>query len=129
MFQDTVTIFNQKDHIWYPTVLCGVEAQEIAAQSTGVDGSTPKNQCSLHIPEKLMIDYQKPKEWDGKGYTLSCGDFFAIGDYGGEPIDDNDYTGACLGYRDYMKNNHDSVYRITSVSVFKVIPHIEVTGE
>lgn len=129
MFQDTVTIFNQKDHIWYPTVLYGVEAQEVVAQSAGADGSTPKNQCSLHIPQTLMDDYRKPKEWDGQGYTLKCGEFFVIGDYGGAPINDDDYTGASVGYLDYMKNNHDGVYRITSTSVFKTIKHIEVTGE
>lgn len=129
MFQDTVTIFNQKDHIWYPTVLCGVEAQEVAAQSAGADGSTPKNQCSLHIPKALMDGYKKPIEWEGQGYTLQCDDFFVIGDHGGEPIDDDDYTGACLGYLNHMKNHHESVYRITSISVFKTIKHIEVTGE
>lgn len=129
MFQDTVTIFNRKDNIWYPTVLCGVEAQEIAAQSTGKDGNIPNNQCNLHIPEERMVDYRKPKEWNGEGYTLRKDDFFIIGDYGEAPVNDDDYTGACPGYQDYMKNNHDSVYQVVSVSIFKTIKHIEVMGE
>jgi len=129
MFQDTVTIFNQQDCIWYPTVLHGVEAQEVTAQNTGKDGSAPGNRCSLHIPEAVMKDYHRPKEWKGEGYTLRCGEFFVIGDHGGGPVDDNDYTGACLGYQDYMKNHLDGVYQITAVSVFKLIRHIEVEGE
>lgn len=126
MFQDVVTIYNKKDNLWFATVLDGVEAQEVVAQSTNKDGNTPKNQCNLHIPEALLKEYKKPKEWDGNGYTIQLDDFFVIGDHGKGQINDDDYD---MGYQDYMKNHYDSVYQVVSASLFKTIRHIEVVGE
>ena len=126
MFNDTVTIFNRMDNIWYATVLNGVESQEVAAQSNSKDGNVPENQCNLHIPEGLMKEYVKPMKWNGEGYTIRCGDFFVVGDYGKGNINDDDYT---VGFQDYMKNNSDSVYQIASVSLFNAIKHIEVVGK
>ena len=126
MFNDTVTIFNRMDNIWYATVLNGVESQEVAAQSNSKDGNVTENQCNLHIPEGLMKEYVKPMQWNGEGYTIRCGDFFMIGEYDKDSINDDDYT---VGFQDHMKNNYDSVYQIASVSLFKAIKHIEVVGK
>lgn len=125
MFNDTVTIFNLYDEIWYSTVLQGVEVQEICGRTESKDGSTPKNSCSLHIPEALMGDYHRPKEYDGEGYTLQEGDFFVLGDFSSEPVDENDYL---TGYATYMKDTYDGVYNINSVGIYKTIRHIEVNA-
>ena len=125
MFEDTVTIFNLYNEIWYPTVLQGVEVQEVTGQTESKDGSKPNNDCSLHIPENLMANYKKPKEYQGEGFTIREGDFFVVGDFSSEPIDENDYES---GYLTYMRNTYDSVYYINSVGLYKTIRHIEVAA-
>ena len=123
MFNDTVTLFNLYNETWYPTVLQGVEAQEVTGKTESKDGSKPADTCSLHIPEKLMSGYHRPKAYTGEGYTVREGDFFVIGDFSSEPIDENGYED---GYMTHMKNTYDGVYNINSVGIYKTIPHIEV---
>lgn len=125
MFEDTVTIFNLYNEIWYPTILQGVEVQEVTGQTESKDGSKPANTCSLHIPENLMVNYKKPKEYQGEGFTIKEGDFFVVGDFSSGPIDENDYES---GYLTYMRNTYDSVYHINSVGFYKTIRHIEVAA-
>lgn len=125
MFNDTVTIFNLYNETWYPTVLQGVEVQEVNGRTESKDGSTPNNNCSLHIPESLMQDYCRPKEYTGDGYTIREGDFFVIGDFSSEPVDENDYVS---GYVTYMKDTYDGVYNVNSIGIYKAIPHIEVNA-
>ena len=78
MFNDTVTLFNLYNETWYPTVLQGVEVQEVIGRTESKDGSSPNNTCSLHIPESLIGNYRRPKEYTGEGYTLQEGDFFVM---------------------------------------------------
>lgn len=123
MFNDTVTLFNLYNETWYPTVLQGVEAQEVTGKTESKDGSKPADTCSLHIPEGLMSDYHRPKAYTGEGYTIREGDFFVIGDMGADPVDEEAYE---TGYLTYLKDKYDGVYNINSISVYKTIPHIEV---
>ncbi len=125
MFNDTVTLFNLYNETWYPTVLQGVEVQEVIGRTESKDGSSPNNTCSLHIPESLIGNYRRPKEYTGEGYTLQEGDFFVIGDFSSELINENDYV---TGYATYMKDTYDGVYNINSIGIYKVIPHIEVSA-
>lgn len=48
------------------------------------------------------------------------------GKYGDSPVNDDDYPD---GFFEYMKGTYDDVYNITTVDVFKTIPHFEVGGK
>ena len=60
-----------------------------------------------------------------QGVEVQEGDFFVIGDFSSELINENDYV---TGYATYMKDTYDGVYNINSIGIYKVIPHIEVNA-
>lgn len=139
MFADTVTVFNYYEDkkqgiaMWYPTVLDGVELQIAKGINISKSGNDTADAANLHI--KINADirgaYKKPKEYkaleDKQGcFTLKPGDFFMAGAYDNTPIDEADYPN---GFFEYMKGSYDDVYNITTVDVFKVIPHFEVGGK
>lgn len=139
MFTDTVTIFNYHEDkkqgiaMWYPTVLDGVELQIAKGINVSKSGNDNADSANLHI--KINADirkvYKKPMEYKAlenkQGYfTLKSNDFFMAGAYDNSPIDEADYPN---GFFEYMKANHDDVYNITTVDVFKAIPHFEVGGK
>lgn len=139
MFTDTVTVFNYYEDkkkgisVWYPTVLDGVELQIAKGINISKSGNDAADSANLHI--KINADirkaYKKPKEYkaleDKQGYfTLKPDDFFIAGEYGVTPIHEEDYPN---GFFEYMKGNYDDVYNITTVDVFKTIPHFEVGGK
>lgn len=138
MFTDTVTIFNyhedKKKGIaqWYPTVLNGVELQIAKGINISKSGNDNADSASLHIQinDYIRKIYRKPKQYknldDKSGhFTLKPGDFFIEGEYPEDVIDDTSYQN---GFFEYMKSAYDDVYNITTVDVFKVIPHFEVGG-
>ncbi len=139
MFTDTVTIFNHYEDkkngisIWYPTVLDGVELQVAKGINVSKSGNDNADSANLHI--KINADirraYKKPKEYkaleEKQGYfTLKPDDFFMEGGYDNTPVDDGDYPN---GFFEFMKKAYDDVYNITTVDIFKVIPHFEVGGK
>lgn len=139
MFADTVTIFNyHKDKkkgisVWYPTVLEGVELQITKGINVSKSGNDTADTANLHI--KINADirkrYKKPKEYKAlenkQGcFTLKLDDFFMAGKYDVSPVNDKDYPD---GFFEYMKGSYDDVYNITTVDVFKTIPHFEVGGK
>lgn len=75
-------------------------------------------------------DYRKPKEWKNseekeRTFTITEDDFFVEGNFDVETADDDEYPN---GLFEYMKQNYDDVYNITSVNRYKTIPHFEVGG-
>lgn len=138
MFTDTVTVFNYYEDkkkgisMWYPTVLDGVELQITKGINISKSGNDTADTANLHI--KINADirkaYKKPKEYKAmenkqEYFTLKPDDFFMAGKYEDSPVND-DYPG---GFFEYMKGRYDDVYNITTVDVFKTIPHFEVGGE
>lgn len=139
MFIDTVTVFNYYEDkkkgvsMWYPTVLDGVELQIAKGINISKSGNDAADSANLHIKinEDIRRAYKKPKEYkaleDKQGYfTLKPDDFFVAGEYGTASVNDEDYPN---GYFEYMKGCCDDVYNITTVDVFKTIPHFEVGGK
>ena len=139
MYTDTVTIFNyvedkkQGIYMWYPTVLDGVELQITKGINVSKSGNASADSANLHIKINDEIDkiYKKPKAFkaleDRHGFfTLKPDDFFMAGGYDNTPIDDEDYPN---GFKEYAMSEYDDVFNITTVDVFKTIPHFEVGGK
>lgn len=139
MFTDVVTIFNyhgdkkNASAYWYPTVLEGVELQVGKGINISKSGNESADSAKLHIKINADIQkaYKKPKEYsaldDKVGcFTLKPDDFFMDGAFDNTPINEEDYPN---GFFEYMKSKYDDVYNITTVDVFKTIPHFEVGGK
>lgn len=147
MYNDTVTVFNLYRSkqlgtaTWYPHVVenCYFNADKGAnIQKTGLENA---DIAKLHIKYRVVdgkkmigeLEYKEPKEWDAQTndkydetITFKDGeDFFVKGDLSGDPIDDNSFRG---GFFQYMNSIHDNVYRITTVGLYKTIPHFEIGG-
>lgn len=147
MYRDTITIFNfyedKKNGIarWYPTVLNNVEVQISKGFNISKSGNENANTLYVSIPligsnNDLFADgvkYIKPKTFKAlsvksDAFTIAENDFIAVGDYGStfeSYINDEVYP---EGLMQYMKSNHDDVYEVKTVDVFKTIRHIEVGG-
>lgn len=132
MFNDTVTIFNQfKENgviTWYTHVLEGVELQPGMAITVQNEGNASADKAGLHIP--FREDYRKPKEWKNSEekestFTLAEDDFFIEGSFDMGAVEDDNYPN---GLFEYMKQQYDDVYNITSINRYKVISHFEVGG-
>lgn len=84
------------------------------------------------------LPWLPPKEWarqvnDMLDDTItfdSREDFFWQGAWEGGPVNDTDYQDRRGGgFREYMTNNYDYVFKITSVGgPYTVIPHFEIRG-
>lgn len=133
MFNDIITIFNQVEDIWYPTVLSNVELQVASGQSKSKDGNSSTDVALLiiNIDNELEKKYLKPvayvKADDKVGkFTLREDDFFVEGEYIADIVDDTAYE---RGFFEYMKTNYDNVFCISAVKKFSTIPHFEVGGK
>ena len=147
MFNDTVTIFNRRKDpagdMWYPTVLRGVELQTDRAAIVAKYGAQSADRALLFIHFREDENGQKiagkkaylpPKAWQAREdpsgtFTFTPGeafDFFLDGAWlNEEPVADNAHA---KGLYNYLNQTRDGVYAVNQVSVFKVIPHVEVTG-
>lgn len=150
MFADTITVFNYykdslKNVTWYPTVIHGVNLLIDKATIVAKYGAESKDNALLNIHYQ-MIDgqimvggkqYFPPKEWERQTndklpetITFASGtdfDFFMLGEYSiTTPINDNDYRN---GFFEEIKKEYDFVFAITSVGMYSVIPHFEITGK
>lgn len=147
MYNDVVTVFNRYENssgvFWYPSVLKNVELNIDKGYVLQQFGAGSEDNAILHVKYKdvdgsKMICEKKwlsPKEWDNQtndllGDTLTFYggndfDFFWLGEWTGEQlINDDDYN----GFYSYMSKKNDFVFRISSVSMFSVIPHFEIAG-
>lgn len=152
MFTDTITVFNYykdslKNVTWYPTVIHGVNLLIDKAAIVAKYGAESKDNALLNIhyqtvDGQIMVDgkpYLPPKEWERQTndklpetITFASGtgfDFFMLGEYPTtEPILD-DYDNYKHGFFEEMKEEYDFVFAITSVGMYSVIPHFEITGK
>ena len=151
MYDAVVTIFNRYESglgvTWHPSVLRNVNLLIDKSAINERYGAESKDLAVLNVrvvrPDNIIQGinpkvWMPPKEWTrqlkdemSKYITFSSGqsfDFFMLGEWKGEnPINDEDY--GIRGFYDYMVNNFDNVFAITSVSgPFSVIPHFEITG-
>lgn len=148
MYGDTITLFNRYEDsmgtiTWYPTVIRGVNLAIDKAAIVAKYGAESKDnailnvKCSIVGGEKFVDGKQwlSPKDWENQTndmlpqtITFASGnnfDFFCFGEWSEDPIMDEDYRN---GFYDYMNQNYDFVFSITSVSILSVIPHFEIVG-
>ena len=150
MFTDTITVFNYykdslKNVTWYPTVIHGVNLLIDKAAIVAKYGAESKDNAVLNIhyqtvDGQIMVDgkpYLPPKEWERRtndkladSITFASGtefDFFMLGEYPEkEPIFDEKFRN---GFFEEVKKEYDFVFAITSVGMYSVIPHFEITGK
>lgn len=150
MFTDTITVFNYykdslKNVTWYPTVIHGVNLLIDKAAIVAKYGAESKDNALLNIhyqtvDGQIMVDgkpYLPPKEWERQTndklpetITFASGtgfDFFMLGEYPEkEPIFDEKFRN---GFFEEVKKEYDFVFAITSVGMYSVIPHFEITGK
>ena len=150
MFTDTITVFNYykdslKNVTWYPTVIHGVNLLIDKAAIVAKYGAESKDNALLNIhyqtvDGQIMVDgkpYLSPKEWERQTndklpetITFASGtgfDFFILGEYPEiKPILDEEYRN---GFFEEVKKEYDFVFAITSVGMYSVIPHFEITGK
>lgn len=148
MFADTVTVFNRYvsrlGDMWYPTVIDGVNLLIDKAAIVAKYGAESKDNAVLNIHYRIVdgqifVDgkpYLPPKEWERQtndklvdSVTFTSGtdfDFFMLGEYPTtEPIADDDYID---GFYNYVNDEYDYVFAITSVAKYTAIPHFEIMG-
>lgn len=149
MYSDTVTVFNRyvdsfKNTTWYPSVIKGVNLNIDKAAIVAKYGAESKDNAVLNIhyqavDGQIFLDgkpYLPPKEWDrqtndklAESITFTSGkdfDFFMLGEYPTkEPIADDDYVD---GFYNYVNDEYDYVFAITSVAKYTEIPHFEIMG-
>lgn len=150
MFTDKITVFNYykdslKNVTWYPTVIHGVNLLIDKAAIVAKYGAESKDNALLNIhyqtvDGQIMVDgkpYFPPKEWERQTndklpetITFASGtgfDFFILGEYPEiKPILDEEYRN---GFFEEVKKEYDFVFAITSVGMYSVIPHFEITGK
>lgn len=144
MYKDTVTLFNRKQgangDTWYPAVLEGVNLNKDKGAIFRRYGPNSTDNAVLNVRyeksgEDITVNrktWLQPKEWarleePSGAITFAPGDFFYAGTWEGTtPLYDGAYGD--LSFYDYMLNNYDDVFLITSVGFFSVIPHMEVTA-
>ena len=151
MYNRTVTVFNRYEnevlekHIWYPHILRNVDLIVDKAARQVKTGLENADKASLHIKyqdidavhvidagEGKVLAYLPPDEWDrqtndayASSITFTEGeDFFLVGEYPEEPIDDDTYRN---GLYDFLNKTHE-VYKIKSVGTYYMIPHFEIGG-
>ena len=148
MYSDKITLFNRYESrlgdMWYPTVIDGANLLIDKAAIMAKYGAESKDNAVLNIyyqtvGGQIMVDgkpYLPPKEWERqtndllpKSITFTSGanfDFFMLGEYPTtKPIADDDYLD---GFYNYVNDEYDFVFAITSVAQYSAIPHFELLG-
>lgn len=148
MFADTVTVFNRYvsrlGDMWYPTVIHNANLLIDKAAIIAKYGAESNDNAILNIhydlvDGQIMVDgkpYLPPKEWSHQtndklpeSITFTSGkdfDFFMLGEYEStEPIADDDYID---GFYNYINDEYDFVFAVTSVAKYTAIPHFEIMG-
>lgn len=144
LYKQTVTMFNRRtvgdSVIWYPIILEKVHLVTDKSIIIGSYGEQSQDNARLHVRYswvngKAVVNgktYMTPKVWEREGdpmvnFTIGYGDsfdFFIEGIYrSSSSIDDEAYRN---GFYNYMNKEYDSVYAISTVSQFNLIPHFEI---
>lgn len=133
-YNKTVTVFNQTTddllgkEIWYATVLENVRLIETKGANVTSTGLTDTDASKLFIHlDTLDKPYVTPKIWQKLSDKTTAftftedNDFFVLGDMSDVDLNKKNLFS-------YMKDTYDSVYRVTSVDKYELIPHLEVGG-
>ena len=135
-YNDTVTLFNKcldentGEELWFPKVFEGVNLVETKGNHIKETGLENADSAKLYLMGKLLDSYVTQIEWEKLSeadkmiyYTFAPGkDFFVKGDKSDVLITDDFYQ--------YMKENCDSVYKVTTVDHYSdVMKHMEVGGK
>ena len=154
MYSKTVTIFDYYesattgDAYWYPHVLSGVDLITDKGAILKKYGPDATDNAQLHIrytvqngdititdKDGKILPWMPPKAWKNQTndmleetITFSAeDDFFWEGEWNKGVVNDDDYRG---GFYQYMNENKDSVFKITSVGgPYTLIPHFEILGK
>lgn len=155
MYDRKITLFNYcenpeaEDAYWYPHVLSNVDLNTDRGAIIKKYGHNAADNAQLHIlygvnqsGQKVIADkdsnavpWLSPKEWqkqagDRLPETLTFSpesDFFWEGEWEGGVVADSNYRG---GFYQYMNNNEDNVFKITSVGgPYDLIPHFEILAK
>lgn len=141
MFNDTITLFNLHNGVWFPHLIYGADAAGMinGSSATALNGTTNADSGTILIQtnndliihsDKKPIPYVTPKAYaalengaDAITFQPQT-DFIFIGAYEStEPIIDDDYE---AGFYTEMNSKNDDVYLITSVKFYGLIPHFEI---
>lgn len=148
MFDKTITLFNhyksRLGDMWYPTVIHNANLLIDKAAIIAKYGAESNDNAILNIhydlvDGQIMVDgkpYLPPKEWSHQtndklpeSITFTSGkdfDFFMLGEYEStEPIADDNYVD---GFYNYINDEYDYVFAVTSVAKYTAIPHFEIMG-
>ncbi len=155
MYDKTVTVFSSyensetDDTYWYPQVLSNVDLNTDRGAIIKKYGHDTADNAQLHIlygtdktGQKVIpgkdgsaIPWLPPKEWQKQPEELLPetitfspeSSFFWEGEWEGGVVNDGDYR---AGFYQYMNQNEDNVYKITSVGgPYSLIPHFEILGK
>lgn len=158
MYDKKITLFNYCEDpetekaSWYPHVLSNVDLNTDKGAILKKYGSDTTDNAQLHIayymhatdPEddRIMIataggmfPWIPPKKWKRQTNNLLSetltfspeDDFFWEGKWDKGVVNDADYRN---GFYQYMNQNKDNVFKITSVSEpYTVIPHFEILAK
>ena len=126
---DTVTIFNKlqtgrREYQWKATVIENVHVEYSRGAILNKYGKDTDNKVELYLPSE---HFTRQKSWiqEKQGFSANEGtDLVWIGSWDGpEWINDADYP---AGFDQHMLETKDDIYRIHTVSLFKLIPHLEI---
>jgi hypothetical protein len=139
-YNKKVTIWNKyvdgllETETWIPTLIENVRLLVSKGNNQQTSGLENANSARLHIADGISIsqkEYVSPSDWKklsneekANCYTLESEEdsFFVEGDSTNVDSSDN------INFFDYMKENYDNCYKITSVDRFEIIPHFEIWG-
>ena len=145
MYNDTVTVFNRKENMWYPTVLHNVHLNMDRAAILAKYGENSSDSAVLNVRYRTENGnriigetvWLPPKEWekleDPSGHiTFHSGDtfdFVLMGEWAGpSPVDNRQYIDT-NGFYNYCNSEYDYVFAVSSVGgPYSVIPHFEILG-
>ena len=144
MYTDAITLFNRipgargGPDAWMPTVIRGVNINIDRAVILAKYGAQCQDKAVINIRYEMQggqiivagKQFQTAKEWSQTADTLTftpAKDFFWAGEWDGGVVSDADY--GTEGFYGYMNRTKDSVFLISSVARYSVIPHFEVMGK
>lgn len=151
MYNDIITLFNRvrgaDGDTWRATVLTGVNLVLDKAALIDTYGESTADNAMLNVrlyntggtkwivSNDVSFAYVPPKEYarlaDKTGYlTFTPGnafDFYWRGIWEGSSVISDDNYGD-MSFYDWMTQNYDHVYAVSSFSELSVIPHLEIAG-
>lgn len=142
MYQNTITIFNFHDGVWYPSIVEGANLVVTEGKSsTAMSGQTNSDSVEIiiHSTAAKMIEttdgakaYVTPKAYAKCTAPANCVTFTPEQDfiYDGawpstEPIPDEGYD---TGLYSALNEEYDGIYMISNATYFGLLPHFEIGG-